>query len=241
MQIVINHLTRMRFGYICVAGIEPTSGRHIRPITKRHMDRKLLRVNGGSFEIGSLVDLGNTRYGGRAPEFEDHNFSPDHLQHVRRLAASDFWGWLTKTSASDLRAIFGNELEEHGRGCAINQNCGTSSLGNLRPSKISFFGLNGQRKLRIVISDGRFNCDLSVTDIRFYEKDHETPRLEVVQGVAERLAKGRALLSVSLSRAFLKDDQTAALHWLQVNNIHLEEDPLGSLFEFKKDMEMKSC
>lgn len=241
MQIVINHLTRMRFGYICIAGIEPNSGKHIRPVTKLHMDRRLLRVNGGALEIGALVELGTTKNWGRAPEFEDRNFSLGQLQHIRRLGAVEFWERLTKTCSGDLRAIFGNEMEEHGRGCAVNQNCGRGSLGNFRPTKISFFGLNGQRKLRAVISDGKFNCDLSVTDIRLYEKDHETARPAVVQLIAEQLAKGRAVLSVGLSRAFLKDDKTAPLHWLQVNNVHLEDDPLGELFEFKKDTELKAC
>jgi hypothetical protein len=220
----------MRFGHICVAGIEPVSGKHVRPVTKRHMDRTLLRSNGGVFEIGALVDLGNTRYEGRAPELEDHKFSPDQLRHIERLKPAAFWEWLTNTSAVDLRAIFGNALEERGRGCTVNLNCGESSLGNFQPPNISFFGLNAQGKLRIAISDGKFRPDLSVTDVRFYEQDHETPRREVIQFVADRLKKGRVILSVGLSRAFLKGSESKARHWLQVNNIHLEEDPLGLTF-----------
>jgi hypothetical protein len=32
MRIVVNHLTRMQPGYICVAGMERQGGRHVRPV-----------------------------------------------------------------------------------------------------------------------------------------------------------------------------------------------------------------
>ena len=34
MRIVINHLTRMRRGYICTAGIDLANGQHVRPIPR---------------------------------------------------------------------------------------------------------------------------------------------------------------------------------------------------------------
>jgi hypothetical protein len=39
-------------------------------------------------------------------------------------------------------------------------------------------------------------------------------------------------LAVGLTRPWRKNGDTAQRHWLQVNNIHLEEDPLGEIFEF---------
>jgi hypothetical protein len=32
MQIVINHLTRMQRGFMCVAGVDLATGRHVRPV-----------------------------------------------------------------------------------------------------------------------------------------------------------------------------------------------------------------
>jgi hypothetical protein len=31
MQIIVNHLTRMQVGYICVAGINTANNQHVRP------------------------------------------------------------------------------------------------------------------------------------------------------------------------------------------------------------------
>ena len=51
MQIIVNHLTRMRPGYMCVAGIDVASKRHIRPVLKRRLTTDLLTLNGGLFDI----------------------------------------------------------------------------------------------------------------------------------------------------------------------------------------------
>jgi hypothetical protein len=37
------------------------------------------------------------------------------------------------------------------------------------------------------------------------------------------------ILSVGLTRPFRRDGNDSARHWLQVNNIHLGDDPLGDL------------
>src|SRR5690348_907932 len=99
MQIVISHLTRMQPGYICVAGIEPATGKHIRPVLNRRLQSNLLRKNGGVFEIGALVELGPTRHVGRAPELEDHEFSVENLQYIQPINATNFWDFVTQTSA----------------------------------------------------------------------------------------------------------------------------------------------
>ena len=48
--------------------------------------------------------------------------------------------------------------------------------------------------------------------------------------VAARLARGvPCLLSVGLTRPFSSREGDAPVHWLQVNNIHLEDDPAWRL------------
>jgi hypothetical protein len=72
--------------------------------------------------------------------------------------------------------------------------------------------------------------DLSVNDLRLYERDGRTPRRELVASVEERLKSGvEAILSVGLTRPWQKRSDTAERHWLQVNNIHLKDDPLWQL------------
>jgi hypothetical protein len=69
VQIVVNHLTRMRGERICVAGIDMQTGEHVRPTTSAAapLTRRLLRSNGGPFEVGAVVDLGSAR-SGAAPD-----------------------------------------------------------------------------------------------------------------------------------------------------------------------------
>jgi hypothetical protein len=69
-----------------------------------------------------------------------------------------------------------------------------------------------------------------VNDLRLYQRDGRTPRRDLFASVEERLKSGvEAILSVGLTRPWQKRSDTAARHWLQVNNIHLEDDPLWQL------------
>lgn len=70
--------------------------------------------------------------------------------------------------------------------------------------------------------------DLGITDVRFFEEDFITVREDVVAIARDRIASGtRLLLSVGLTRATVPPDKP--LHWLQVNNIHFENDPIWSV------------
>jgi hypothetical protein len=52
------------------------------------------------------------------------------------------------------------------------------------------------------------------------------PRRDLVGQIAARIAKGAGVIvAVGLSRPWQKLDDTVERHWLQVNNIHLEDDP----------------
>src|SRR5436853_53964 len=92
MEIVVNHLTRMKAPRICIAGIEPNSGRHVRPTTPATdpIERKLLAEEGGPFDIGTLVELGDVRANPSQPESEDHLFATAAAVAVRGLDADEY-------------------------------------------------------------------------------------------------------------------------------------------------------
>jgi hypothetical protein len=232
MNIVITHLTRMRQGFICVAGIERSTLKFVRPVLQRQLTTDLLKKNGGVFEIGSVVELGATRCVGHAPELEDHEFSPQKLRHVSRMKSGEFWKLLLETSKPNLVQIFGKELKMNGNASVLPVNSGESSLGHLEEPHIPTFHVDGYEKIRMGISDGEMNPTLSVTDIRLCETDHKTCRQDAFEAVKSRLSKTNVILAVGLSREFRRPKDDTPYHWLQINNIHLEEDPLGEIFDF---------
>ena len=80
------------------------------------------------------------------------------------------------------------------------------------------------------VSDGYFQLDLGVTDIRLYGADHVTPDTKIVRRVVKRLQGGsETILSVGLTRAYASSPDFNPVHWLQVNNVHLKDDPLWQL------------
>ena len=233
MLLIINHVTRMKPGFICVAGVEPDTGKHIRPVLHQGLlTRSLLRKEGGVFEIGALVDLGPTKDVGCAPEIEDREFCAGNLRYVRKLKAEEFWRYVSQTAQNRAKAIFGDALRQRETSCTTDAGTGKASLGNLKPARVWHIGVNDFESVRIYLSDGEVHPDLPVTDVRLYERDHKTARHEVVECLERRLRKAGAVLAVGLSRPWKKEGDDAPRHWLQVNNIHLEEDPLGEIFAF---------
>jgi len=59
LKIVVNHLTRMQQGYLCVAGLDVNTGEHVRPVLPgQRLPTSLLTRYGGPFDMGVIVDLG---------------------------------------------------------------------------------------------------------------------------------------------------------------------------------------
>lgn len=228
MRIVVNHLTRMEAGFICVAGIEWETGRHIRPVlVNRRLTVDLLKSHGGVFELGAIVDLGPTRHVGRAPEVEDHEFSPAQARHCGGMAGRQFWEMVRICAGTSLVEMLG-ELEPDGRaGYSLEEGGGRASLGCLVPAGRPELYINRHGKTRLRVSDGDLVAELSVTDIRLVEADHQTPRREAVERMQSLVAAGwEIIVGVGLTRPFRKDDQGEARHWLQANNIFVRADPL---------------
>jgi len=231
MIVTITHLTRMRPPYICVAGLHERNA--VRPVIAGQLHRRFLRSNGGPFAIGAVVDLGPVKHVGNAPEHEDHSFNPARARHVRMADAKAFWQELKAVARPSVESIFGEDLFKRGRwSCAVDRGRGLASLGCLQVyGGIEIFvrGLDPQPMrsgLRLIFRDPILGkLDLGITDLRFFQEDFITVKEEIVEKVQARIRTGVGLLlSVGLTRATVPPDKP--LHWLQVNNIHLADEPL---------------
>lgn len=236
MKMAVTHLTRMQRGYFCVAGVDVADGRSVRPVLPRGRLRDLYGARrGGPFDMALVVDLGRTRPVPAPPEVEDHEFTPDHARVVQRIEPLLFWEMLCHLAKTRLTDLFGPDLRPVGRDRAIvDQAVGSASLGCLAPTgRVSLAAEENQQGstgLRLRFTDGRLSLNLSVTDQRLWADDHGTPRWERVRRVKGGLERGvPCLLSVGLTRPFSSKDDEPPVHWLQVNNIHLSDDPCWRL------------
>lgn len=218
--------------YICVAGLL-NDGTHVRPVIHGQLHRNLLRSRGGVFEIGAVVSVGTVTDVGSAPEVEDRLFDPANAEHQGLMGSADFWELLEASAEDNLIGIFGPALNKRGAlSCGIDVHCGVASLGLLSPQQQPrIYRREREGKpddLRLELEDpslGRLN--LGITDIRFYGPDHITPDFTLVKSVNDRIQGAvSVILSVGLTRPF---PANSPLHWLQVNNVHLEDDPLWNL------------
>ena len=235
MHIVINHLTRMQPGYICVAGLDPQTREHIRPVLRGRLTRDLLRAEGGPFDIGALVDLGATAGAGAVPEVEDRAFTPWNVTYLREYESSAFWSLLLAAAQPRLTNIFGPELRQAGATCALDAGKGLASLGCLVPTGRPHLIASDLGSVRMRFSDGDMSVTASVTDLRLYHDDQRSPRLDVLADLNARLAHGVAVvLSVGVSREWTKPGEDVARHWLQVNGVHLGEKPLWRHTEIER-------
>lgn len=216
---------------ICVAGVDADTFAHVRPTTQRDdlITRTLLHANGGPFGIGALVDLGHVTPCPNAPETEDHHFSTRQATHVEQLDDETYLGLLEEISAPTLSTAMGPELQRmNNHKWAVEVGSGTRSLAVLCPQ--------GRPRLRLDFEKPRLHlsypddaANLSVADVRFYEADHRTARVEVVRDVDSRLISGvQAYIMLGLSRPFA-GSENRDLHWLQVNGLCLADRPTGDV------------
>ena len=228
MQIVVNHLTRMSKGYICVAGVDIETGAHVRPVLAHRLSEQLLRRHGGPFDIGALVDLGPVSWRGGAPELEDQAFEPRHARWIQDLPPPAFWQILERATRSGVQEIFGPALMRHRRTYAVPLHAGNASLGCVVPRHAAFEQTEyGKLRLEVADQAGSDVVSLSVTDLRLYEADHETPRWGLIHSVNARISAGVPLIvCVGLGRPYRAEGDSADMHWLQANNVHLRDNPL---------------
>ncbi len=236
MQILVNHLTRMRLGRICVAGVDVDTRHRVRPVLRQEsLEADLLARYGGPFDMARIVDLGRPLHQPARPHVEDHQIAPARLRFKRNASAEEFWGLLLELSRPRLRAIFGDALRTIANGrCVVDLGCGEASLGCLRPKETPELYLrssrDGKSQIRMRLFDGQFRVDAGVTDLRLYGTDHVTPDAKLVRTAAEWIRRSAGLvLGVGLTRKYRASADAPELHWLQVNNVHLQDDPLWQL------------
>lgn len=228
MKTLVNHLTRMQPGYICVAGVDLDTQHHVRPVLRYgRLPTGLLRRNGGPFDMACVADLGPATSVGRAPELEDYRFEAERARYDGEVSADYFWDLLRETSSEALQRIFGTELVRRDRSCTVDARRGRASLGCLAPRGKPSLYVNHSGSIRMVFPWLNPPANLSVTDLRLYTEDHRTPRRDLVANVQERIEAGvEVIVSVGLTRLWCRPGDTAERHWLQVNNVHLEDNPL---------------
>lgn len=223
MRIVINHLTRMQKGFICVAGIDLQTQRHVRPVLGSQLRSELLAEHGGPFALRRIVDLGKTHFVGSVPEIEDRQFNSEQVRVLGEMPDAEFRQLLDALAEDELSKLFGPELENTRTTCAILEKRGLRSLGMLRAKMVDLHlepGHDSLPRVRIVVETERGALRLPVTGIDLYAADHVTPDAVQVAAVNTRLAAApTALLAVGLSRPYRGNSSEPARHWLQVNNI----------------------
>ncbi len=135
MKIVVNHLTRMGAGYVCVAGVDMETGKHVRPVLPEGpLPVDFLVRYRGPFDMGRLVDLGSVRPHPARPHVEDCVIVPSRLKPLGSLPRGEFWELLQRLSKDSLRDLFGPELEcVRGQAWAVRPGKGEVSLGCFRP------------------------------------------------------------------------------------------------------------
>ena len=231
MQILVNHLTRMQPGYVCAAGVDVNTLDHVRPVLRHgRLTTRLRKTAGGPLDVGSVVDLGPATRAGSPPETEDHHFDPKRATWLFDDDPDEFWDLLDSVARESLEEIFGPALELWDESGTVEVGSGSASLGCLKPDEQPWLYVDQRGNVRMVLDHLTPSVDLSVTDLRLYGGDGRTPRRDLVASVQRRLETGvEAILSVGLTRPWRKRGDDMERHWLQVNNIHLRDDPLWRL------------
>ncbi|MBI2760471.1 MAG: hypothetical protein HYX51_03470 [Chloroflexi bacterium] len=223
MRVLITDFTRMTEGFICVAGIDVETHKRVRPVIGDRLQASLAATRGGVFDMRRLIDLGPAFAVGRAPEVEDYFFTQGKCAHVQTLNGAAFFDQLRTVACSGLVA-FGPELDPAGKGgMALAEGAGRCSLVITRSIEPFDVVITERGSLRARWAGG---LDLSVTDIRLYHPDFQTPDRSKVAWLRRLLASDpEVYLCYGVSRAFKRTDDDRPRHWLQLNNIHLSTAP----------------
>jgi hypothetical protein len=217
---------------ICVAGIEPTTARHVRPVTGKAnpLTRPLLGEEGGPFEIGARVELGELTPRPSPPEIEDQLFWPERARRVAALSDEEYLELVDSVCEDDLESIFGEELVRDGWTLTVPAGRGIASLGCVRVAPgDAELSIGREDKITLRLRAPEKPYFLKVTDVRCCQADHRTPRRDVIDDAQRRIRRGVPLrVMVGLTRPWSPDGENER-HWLQVNGLCLEDSPLGSV------------
>jgi hypothetical protein len=227
LKILLSHITRMHYPRICIAGIELQTSIHVRPITGK---KDILDVDFLSqVALGAVVDLGWYAFRSTPPEIEDCFFKPSQAKCEQILSPEEFWQSLTDVSEKSLHDIFEDALTPSGSTFYILPNTGKASLGELHMERIQLTFNSHTQKVRVQgNTKNQAEFSLPVTDIRLYTVENNVfiPNVDTILWLQKQLKNTSVILSIGLSRAWSNDASISPRHWLQVNGIHLENNPL---------------
>lgn len=228
MQIMINHLSRLRGNKISVAGLDlanPT--RHVRPMLN-DLDSILETYSGNEsvFSLGAIVNLTGISSTKAAHQGEDHVVTYLKAKKVAQLHPIDVWRTLGDMASPTLTSIFGESVQMQSQRFVIEKFRARRGLGCLRILHTATL-YKGYRQARLRwVSDGRV-IDCPVTDARLYDLSGAA-RERLIDALNDRIQQGESLIvTVGLSRGFRRPGGRREYHWIQINNIFLELDPLG--------------
>jgi hypothetical protein len=208
---------------------------HVRPVSETgRLSTSLLARYGGPFDMAVVLELGTTRPCSIKPQVEDMIIDLSNIKHIGTLQPRKFWRFLTQVAEANLRNIFGHDLVKIGSGsCGVKVGKGEASLGCLIPKSHSSLYIRRRSdradQVRMGFTDGNLKLDCGVTDIRLYGNDHVTPKDQIIDDISQRLSDVPVILSMGLTRAYASRPDFDPIHWLQVNNIHFEDDPTWQL------------
>lgn len=226
----------MREGFICAAGIDIETGRHVRPVLGRgeRCGMNMLAIFGGPFDMARVVEISRMKPVGKPPEIEDYLFSPKDAKAISSLGPVAFWGYVEKAAKTKLADIFGKDLvQRDSKSATVEPRKGMASLGCFIPvSPLKLYMRRDKEDkllIRMKLNDGSFDVDASVTDLRLYDSEFAPDRRSVME-LARRLENNAGvIICVGLTRPFAKEKGAKPVHYLQVNNIHLVEKPVWTL------------
>ncbi len=230
MKLLITHLTRMKYPRVCVAGLDE-AGRYVRPVVGRQEVLDLELVRRGLLRLGNRIELGwhNFRNPPQPPAVEDCYFKLSNASLIDRASPEEFWSCLNRSAKTSLDTVFGDQLRPEktslGYTIVLPPGQGKASLGDFW---VEEFDLSvkeykeGELKLRGIFTYDQLKLCVAVTDLRFYswKEDKFQLNIEKVREVRDKLKETQVILSLGFSRDF------EGKHWLQINGVHLESDPL---------------
>ncbi len=228
MQIMINHVSRLRGNKIAVAGLDLANpGRHVRPMLNDFDALLESKTNGSSvFSLGAIVNLTGTSASKASHHGDEHVITYVRAKKVAQLHPIEVWRTLGDIARPTLRSIFGDDVQLLSHRYVIERFRARSGFGCLRIMHTATL-YKGYRYARLRwLSDGRI-VDCPVTDARLYDRSGAV-RDHLIAHLNERIKHGEALIvTVGLSRGFRRPGGRRELHWIQINNLYLETDPLG--------------
>jgi hypothetical protein len=157
---------------------------------------------------------------------------------VGAFVPPDFWNRLRCLARPALATIFGNDFYTEGRSGCVNEGKGCCSLGYFVPLRenhlqVKYDVFGDKPRIRVVLERvGGSALNLAVNDLRFYEEKPWGWSLreraqEQVELINHKIADGvPCVLAVGLTRPWARESDLKPRHWLQVNNIYYEDDPL---------------